>query len=178
MNKTLLGIVGVMMITAMSALSAETFTPPTDAQLKAAAKDPAAIAALLEGASPEQAAQVVKAVVVEIASMGLSATAQAASIGNVITAAFAAIPAGSAPMLASSLGAACGASVAINSNPAVISSIQSTIATTGGSSGAAMAESFGTAYAEAKAASTPASDSTPPPPVATGYDGQKNASAE
>lgn len=169
MKKTLLGIVGVMMITAMSAFAA--FTPPTAAQLTAAANNPASIAALLEGASPEQAAQVIKAVVVQILAMGLSATAQATSISSVITAAFSAAPAGSGHMLAASLGTACGASVAISGNPAVVSSIQGAIATAGGSGGAALAQTFGTAYSEAKAASQKANDSAPP--VATGYAGQQ-----
>ncbi|MEI8140774.1 MAG: hypothetical protein WCI03_13020 [bacterium] len=174
MKKTLLGIVGVMMITAMSAFAA--FTPPTAAQLTAAANNPAAIAALLEGASPEQAAQVIKAVVVQIASMGLSAPAQAASIGSVIAAAFSAAPAGSAPMLAASLGTACGASLAVSGNPAVVSSIQGAIATAGGSGGAAMAQTFGTAYSEAKAASQASNNDVlgSAPPLATGYTGQQN----
>jgi hypothetical protein len=172
MKNTLWAIVGVMM-TAMSAFAA--FQAPTAAQLTAAANNPASIAALLEGASPEQAAQVIKAVVVEISSLGLSATAQAASIGSVISVAFSAAPAGSAPMLAASLGTACGASLAIRGNPAVVSSIQAAIATAGGSGGAAMAQTFATAYTEAKTASeaghNDALDNAPP--VGTGYDGQK-----
>lgn len=173
MNKTLSEIVGVMLITAMSALAASTFKAPTAGQLAAAAKNPAAIEALLVGASPEQAAQVIKAVVLQILALGQSATAQATSISSVISTAFTAAPAGSAPLLASSLGTACGVTVAISANPAVVSCIQTTIATGGGSAGAALAETFGTAYTEAKAASTPASDATPPPPVATGYNGQQ-----
>jgi hypothetical protein len=173
MNKTLSEIVGVMLITAMSALAASTFKAPTAGQLAAAAKNPAAIEALLVGASPEQAAQVIKAVVVQVMALGLSPTVQATSISSVIATSFAAAPAGSAPLLASSLGTACGATVAISANPAVVSSIQGTIATAGGSAGAVMAEAFATAYTAAKAASTPASDATPPPPVATGYNGQQ-----
>jgi hypothetical protein len=173
MNNILSGIVGVMMITAMSALAASTFKAPTAEQLAAAAKNPAAIEALLVGASPEQAAQVIKAVVVQIMALGLSPTAQAASINSVISTSFTAAQAGSAPLLAASLGTACGVTVAISANPAVVSSIQSAIATAGGSAGTAMAETFATAYTEAKAASTPASDALPPPPVATGYNGQQ-----
>lgn len=171
MTKTLSAIVGVVMITAMSALAA--FKSPTTEQLAAAAKNPAAIESLLVGASPEQAAQVIKAVVVQILAMGLSPTVQAASISSVVSTAFMAAPAGSAPMLAASLGTACGATVAISANPAVVSRIQSAIASAGGSAGTAMAETFATAYTEAKAASTPASDAPPPPPVATGYNGQQ-----
>jgi len=168
MKKTLLGIVGMMM-TAISVFA--DFTPPTAEQLTAAANNPTAMAALLVGASSEQAAQVIKAVVVQISAMGLSASAQAASIGSVITVSFSAVPAGAAPMLAANLGTACGSSLAISANPVVVSSIQSSIATAGGSGGATMAQTFGTSYTEAKAASQGAKDSAPP--VAKGYDGQQ-----
>jgi len=170
MKTTLLGMVGVMMISALSVSAA--FTEPTDAQLTAAANDPAAIAALLVGASSEQAAQVIKAVVVQIAAMDLTASAQGTKISAVVAAAFSSVPAGSASLLAANLGTACGASVAVSGNPAVVSSIQSAIATSGGSAGAALAETFGTAYTKAKAEQTAGKDDSAPP-VATGYPGQK-----
>ena len=170
MKKTLLGIVGVVMMTALSVSAA--FAPPTDAQLTAAANDPAAIAALLVGASPEQAAQVIKAVVVQVSAMGLPAATQGTKISAVVAAAFSATPAGSASLFAASLGTACGASGAVSGNPAVVSSIQSAIATSGGSSGAALAQTFGTAYTEAKSAQKAGKDDVAPP-VAKGYAGQQ-----
>jgi hypothetical protein len=173
MRNTLWAIVGVMMITAMSALAA--FKPPIEKQLKEAASNPASMAALLEGASSEQAAQVIKAVVIEIASMGLDLATQDTRINRVIMAAFSAAPAGSAPMLASSLGTACGASLAVSRNAAVVSSIQTAIVKAGGSSGAVMAQTFATAYTKAKASSEAGHNDVldNAPPLAKGYDGQK-----
>jgi len=173
MKKTLLGIVGVMMISGLSASAA--FTPPTDEQLTAAANDPATLAALLVGASPEQEAQVVKAVIVQLEALGLPAATQGARVSAVVAAAFADTPAASMSLLAASLGTACGASVAISANPAVVSSVQSAVITAGGASGAVLARTFGEAYTEAKAANQAGNNDalSSAPPQAKGYAGQQ-----
>ena len=166
MKKIFTGIIGAVMVSSLSAFAE--FTPPTEEQLAAAANDPAMEAALLQGASAEQAAQVMKAIIVQVLASGLDSQAVNARVASIVSAGFAAMPAGSAPALASSLGSACGATLAISANPAVVSSIQSTIATAGGSGGADLAASFGESYTEAKADSTTAAKDAEPP-KAKGY---------
>jgi hypothetical protein len=165
-------VAGLFLASAMSVMAA--FVDPTPAQFEAASKDPALVAALLKDASPEQAAQVIKAIIVGILGQGLNGSTANAQITAVVNAGFAAMPAGTGVQLSAALGTACGSTAAISGNPTVVSAIQNAVATAGGASGAALAAQFGSAYSAAvEGASKNVNNKDSPPPIASGYPGQK-----
>ena len=158
------------LLVAGAALSAAgAFVHPTDAQLDQAAREPARIKALIKEASPEQAAQVVKAVILRImARPGAPAADDAgrAQIARVVALAFATMPADQTAVFAAALGAACGGSLLISSSPAVVSIVQGALATGGANEGAALAACFAKTYTVATA-----------PPGSVGVQGQNQNQA-
>lgn len=172
MKKKVTIVVGLL-LAAMVSVRAE-FNAPSEQQLSAAANDPAQMNALLQGSSAEQAAQVVKAVIVQVMGMGLDAQAANSRISAVVCAGFSAMPNGLGHVMASSLGSLCGFSAVISASPSVVSVVQNAVATSGGGSGAAMATAFGKSFVEAKQrAAANANNPESAPPVAAGYPGQR-----
>lgn len=165
----------IVLCGSLTALAA--FTPPSEARLSAAANSPETeMAGLLSEASNEQAANVVKAVIAKVLTLGLSSDNQAARIAAVVTGAFAAIPAQARLAFAASLGwAVAGSEVIVAANGAV-SRIQAAVATFGGpQSGTALAQAFGTSYEAtlvARVDKDPGQGDNEPPPVSTVYPGQ------
>ena len=172
MKKYIAIVAGVLLGLTLS-VRAE-FAVPSDEQLAAAANDPAQMNALLQGASAEQAAQVVKTVIVHVLGLGLDTQLANSKISAVVRAGFSAMPAGTGPVMASSLGSLCGFSTVISVNPAVVSVVQNAVASSGGGNGAAMATAFGKSFVAAKQqADANANGTQTAPPLAIGYGGQK-----
>lgn len=177
----------IILISTITASAA--FVSPSDTQLEQAATTPSKITELLKDASPEQAAQVVKAVIVKIEAKyrrtkgafvaGGAADTLIAAIVKHAFSSFSAVQAGS---FAAALGTACGDSLAIGANAALVSAIQGALATAGGTGGNVPARAFANSFT---AAAAPAGsvgvqgqnqNQAPPsiqPPVASPYPGQK-----
>ena len=68
-------------------VSAQAFTQPTADQIKAAAGDPALVGGLLQGASQEQAAQVILAIIAEIEKMEIPIEEKKQRVGAILAAA-------------------------------------------------------------------------------------------
>jgi hypothetical protein len=121
MKKTVMTMVMVAVFAAcVNAWGATpSWTPPTAAQITAAAANPAQLAALLNGASVQQAAEVVRNVVVAVLQMGLAAPAQTTKINSIIGAAFQAVPqmAPEAPAAGKIVTLIPGAGAAVGSQP-------------------------------------------------------------
>jgi len=185
--KRIVSIAAAVLVTALTG-SAE-FTKPSDARLEQAAATPAQIAELLSDASSEQAAEVVKAVILKILANHRGDTAAfqpggtvESLIAGVIRHALSALPPDQWKTFASAMGTVCGNSPVINANRGVVSFIQGSLATAGGNVGVALAQSFAVGFT---AAATPAGsvgvqgqnqNQAPPPlrpPVATPYRGQR-----
>lgn len=160
--------------TTLTALAA--FTPPTEAQIKAAAGAPAEISALLKDASLEQASHVVKTVIARIAALNLSARALVARIQQTISTTLAVVPANGYVAFSSLLGSEMGSSLAIRSQPAVVSATQGALAAGAGTIGTEAAKAFGEAYEVATSGSSSAQNTKGAdkvqPPVAKLYPGQ------
>lgn len=78
-------VMATVLVSCLAALAANAaFTPPTADQIKAAAEDPATLGALIQGASAEEAAQVVTAVIQEIEKSDLSLDQKKARVALVI----------------------------------------------------------------------------------------------
>jgi hypothetical protein len=170
MNKTLVAATLVGTFMALQCLAAG-FAMPSANDIAKAAEKPAAIASLLKGASPEQAAEVVKAVVSAILGLKLDAKEQTKRIAELVGAALKAIPAGQQAAFAESLGKAIGENPLLRGNAGVVSAIQGAIAVVNGN----LAGVFGVAYSKAAgtgAIGTGLSDNTPSrtaPPVVTDW---------
>jgi hypothetical protein len=164
-----------IVLTAGSAWAA--FTPPTASQLKETAKEPARIAALVQEASVQQAAEVARDVIVLITRLDLAPKTRDARIGLLINKLFAAMP-GQTFVLAATLGRLVAAHPTTSLNPAIVSAIQQAVVTAAGSSGSEAGASFGNAYQLAlqTVAGAPNGSQTipppPPPPVGLPYEGQ------
>jgi len=172
MKKILTSIIGAVLISALSGFAA--YTDPTPDQIAAVAGGNSQLqTTLLQGASAEQAAQFIKAVIIAIANLGLDSQAAGARIALAVTTGFSAFPTDSAPLLASSLGTACGATLAISGNATVVSIVQGSVVTAGGSGGAALAEAFGSAFTDAQTLAAKSTNKDAAPPVTKSYDGQK-----
>ncbi len=125
----------------------------TSAQLDQAAGNPSAIAALLESRTPEQAADVVRAVILRILVLHDTdgafdqGGAGRAAVNDLLRHALGAMPADQIEAFAAALGAACGRSMLVSSRPAVLSAVQGALATAGGvDAGATLADAFATAF--------------------------------
>jgi hypothetical protein len=172
MKKMTMLVSGVLLASVVSVLAA--FTPPSAQQLSAAANDPALVSALMKDASAEQAAQVLKALIVKISGLGLESQAASARITAVVNGGFSAVPAGSVVLLASELGTLAGKTSSISGNPTLVSTIQNAIATAGGRSGAALASGFGSAYTAAREqSSSDTNNKYSAPPFGRPYPGQR-----
>ena len=165
------GVMGCVLLAAIT--SKADFVQPTDQQLLSAAADPSQIGALLKDASTEQAAQVLKAVVVKVLGLGLDPQAVLVRVASVVTSGFNAMPVGSRPVLSSQFGSVCAVTTVINVNAAVVSTIQGSIVSVGGGAGSSLGEAFGKAYTETlKRGAANANNKESAPPVTTGYEGQ------
>ena len=145
----------MMIVCATCITAAAAFAPPTQDQIKQAAADPAALAALLKGASPEQAAQVVKTVIVAALAMKLETSVQTARINQIIAAAVGAMSAHPSAF-ATALGTSLGGAAAINQNAGLVKTMRAALAAVGGQHGTALVTAFQTAFtAAAQATATP-----------------------
>lgn len=164
----------VCLTTALTALAE--FTPPTEAQIQAAAGNPSQLAAILNGASLEQAADVVKTVIDRALGLGLASSALEGRIGQVISAALGALPANGQVTFAGLLGSAMGSSLAFQQQPGVVSAAQGALVAGGGASGSAMGLAFGTAFDVSSGGSDNAQNTKDSnkvqPPDAVKYPGQ------
>jgi|GEM_PF-5047124 len=159
---------------AVSAMAA--FVQPTQEQINQAAGNPAAINALLAGADPEEAANVMKAVIAVILGNGHDAASQQASVMQAVSAAFSSLPATQAFRMdfSAALGTACGGSTVITGNGGAVSAIQAAMASTGTpETGGALAASFGDSFQKAGGTLPNKGDkASDKPTVATGYPNQ------
>jgi|GEM_PF-1726086 len=164
----------VCLSTTLSALAA--YTPPTEAQIDAAAGNPTQLTALLNGASLEEAAHVVKTVMARIAGLGLSDSVLNSRVNLVASTAMAAIPGPGHVAFCAMLGNEMGNSLPIRSNPALVSAMQGALTTSTGTAGAAAAKAFGDAFANAASGSGNAQNTKDAnkaqPPSALLYQGQ------
>jgi hypothetical protein len=110
------------------AQEAAAFTPPTAEQIAAAATNPDLIAGLLAGATPEQAAAVVRDVIGSIVAQGLPARTASARIQAVVQSALAAVPPAAQTSFVQQLGALLRAS-SINTT-AVMGAVSRAVAIT------------------------------------------------
>lgn len=153
------------------------FTPPTDAQLAAAAGDPALVGGLIDGASVTEVAGVLRDAIVRVVALGLPPAERDARIAALIKKIFAALP-GQSQALAAALGTAVAEAAGESITPAVVSAIQVATITAAGSEGASAGAAFGNSY---RAAAAPPSESgsaskssaliPPSPPVGKQYEG-------
>lgn len=164
----------VCLATTLNALAA--FTPPAEAQIEAAAGNPAAFSVLLKDASIEQASHVVKTVIARIAALNLSAPVLETRIQLVISKTLHVLPSSGYVTFAHLLGTEMGNSLVIRSNPAVVSATQGALAADAGSMGTEAAKAFGEAYEVATSGSSSAQNTKDAdkvqPPVAKLYPGQ------
>lgn len=166
----------VAMLTLSLALAAHgEFVQPTETQVAAAAGNPSAnLTILLKDANTEQAAQVIKVVIVKVLGLDLPPDVRTARIAAVIRSAFSSVVPQAYVALSSSLGNAIAGSTAIIAIPGVVSTVQAAVAAAGGGEGAALAQVFGTAYLDAqqKLGGTSQKTKNDPPPLAMRYEGQ------
>jgi len=151
--KTLQALVTVIVCATCIAASAA-FTRPAQSEVNQAAADPAKLAALLNGATPEEAAQVTKAVVVAALGLGLDVSAQNTRINQIITASVGAMPAQSTAF-ATALGTSLGGATTLSQNAGLVTTIIAAVTTAGGQQGTALATAFQTAFTAAKTATPP-----------------------
>ena len=171
--RNILLAVFVCLTTTMTVLAE--FTAPTEAQINDAAGNPAQLAALLKGASLEEASHVVKTVIAQIAGLGLSATALESRIQLAMNTAVAAEPAASLSSFAAMLGTEMGYDLAIRSQAAVISATQGALTASAGTAGAAVAKAFGDAFtASSGSGNTQNAKNTDTPPKAKLYPVKSN----
>lgn len=165
MKKLMAMAMAVVCVTCMSASAA--FVAPTEAQIAAAAANPTALAALLQGASAQQAAEVLRVVITASMGLGLTPEAQSARVTAIVSAGFTAVatpatpgaaPAATPTAFAAALGTALGTSPTISQNGAVVATVQSAVTTAGGggTAGQALAVSFTQALQASVAANMPA----------------------
>jgi hypothetical protein len=100
------------------------FTPPTQEQLQAAAKEPALVVALIVDANAEQAAEVGKDVVIEIVTLGLKPKERDARISQLVEFLFKAMPEDNSMELAVALGKAVAGSPTASMTAEIVSAIQ------------------------------------------------------
>ncbi len=154
------------------------FTPPTETQIAAAAADPATLSSLLHGASLEQSAHIMKAVIARIVMLNLGETAMSQHLTQATSEAMGAIPAQAHIAFSAMLGNEMGTSFAIRNQPLAVSVVQGALVTSAGNSGgAAVAQAFGDAFSAASkgfrgSGSTTESDNAQPP-AASLYPGQE-----
>lgn len=128
MKKMYVGMLAALLGLVMSVHAA--FTPPTADQIAAAAEDPSKVEALIAGATPEEAAAVLKAIYEKIVALNLAPEDFTARVALVTGAAFKAMPnkmnelavalgtlLGGAPDLAQKVGAIVAASIATTAGP-------------------------------------------------------------
>jgi hypothetical protein len=152
------------------------FTPPTSDQVAAAAEDPSLVAALVQDASVQQAAEVAVAIIIQIVKLDLEPEARDARIALLLRYLFEALP-DDPHSLAIAMGKAVAASPTASMSPAILSALQQSIIA---SSGLEIGTAFGNAYnlAMQSLAGAPGGGKNvppppPPPPVALPYEGQQ-----
>ncbi len=163
--------IAIMLISSMAWVAQAEFSQPSEAQIAAAATNPGTqLAGLLQGASPEQAAEVAKAVLLGIVAQDLPADVQQARVASTIQAVFAAFPNETHMELAAALGAELGADPVLALSARLLSSVQAQIATIGARNnlnlGQAFAGSFLIALEGAGGGNQPfilTGDEVPPP---------------
>jgi len=156
----------VVMVGATYLSASAAFNAPTTAQLAQAAGNPAMLSQMLQGATAQEAAEAMRAVIVAALGLGLNADAQAARITQIVGAGFTAMttaPSGGTAAVtpdafAQSLGTALGSSPVLSQNGVVVATILSAVGAAGGggTTGAALETSFTTALQTSVAANVPA----------------------
>jgi len=158
MKKTFVLLVAAVSLVAGNAFGA--FVAPTPEQIAAAANDPSLLTALLKDATPAQAAQIVKDIVVKVSEAKLSKKEEKKRVATLVKLAFAAFPADKANELAAELGKQMALIPKDSPGHRVVSIVQQTIRRHAGTSSGA---SFGKAFNP---------DIPPPPPITKGYEAQ------
>ena len=160
----------------VAGLAQGAFTPPTQDQLKEAAKEPRKVVALVKDASVDEAAEVGKDVVIAIVDLDLKPEDRDARIVDVITYLLQVMP-DHAGALAIALGRVVAASPTASMSPAIVSAIQQAIILV---TDVEIGSAFGNAYnlAMQSVAGAPGGGKSvppqpPPPPVALPYEGQR-----
>ena len=155
--------VALMIVLGLAWSATAAFTPPTAEQLNAAATAPADnLAALLQGASADQAADVAGQLAELLAGMGLSADEQAGRLSQVIQVLFDSFPPLQHESLAAALGQVLAGSSAISDS--ALSSIREAVAAaagTGDSSGTLL-QTFDQAFTTSGGTLPPAPNPEPP----------------
>lgn len=153
------------------------FTPPTKDQLKAAARAPSLIVALLQDANAMQAAEVATDIIVQIVDLDLEDEERDLRIADLTANLFHAWPQDQWLTLAAALGRFVAASPTASMNAATVSATQTGIIK---AADVKIGDAFGNAYnlAMQTVAGAPGGGKTvppqpPPPPVALPYEGQR-----
>lgn len=159
-------------IMALTLSATAEYTAPSADQVATVVDKPANTAVLLAGASPQEAAHAVRAILLAIRSAPLSQSARSARMSTVLQEAMRAMGPAHVLLFAEALGNAIGASVVFTSDPAIASLVQDVIAST---AGGAAASAFGGAYTTATQTSGRSGNATEqvqPPAPALGYEVQ------
>lgn len=187
MKKVIKSSIVLMLVIGLAGVAQAEFTQPTPEQIAAAAATPSQLASLLADASPQQAANVVKDVLVAIAGQNLTPELQKTRVQSVIQVAFTTVSAESHGSFANALGTSLGNDPVLSLTKGLVSNVQAATASFSvPDSGVNLAQVFGTSFGTAKsstagAASDAASqailaleDTPAAPPVASPYAGQSN----
>jgi len=140
-------LLATMLIAVSIAIPAHAeFAMPDAAQIAAAAADASLIAAMLEGASPQQAAVVLRSVVLNILSQDLPDAAIRGQVAAAIRVALNAMLPEVRAAFAEALGTEAGATLAISREPSVLSALQAELASAGAAAGLNLGDLFSQAY--------------------------------
>ena len=164
-------------ITSATMANAGDFRMPSQAQIAAAASTPSSVPDLLQGASPEQAALIVRAVIAAVIAQADTVERAAERIQSIVSAATASIAAETQTAFVTALGSAIADTPSISGSPAIVAAIQAG-ANLGGASDLNLGSVFNASYSAAGGTVTvqqPAQNQvpidttgTPPPPPTTG----------
>ena len=157
------------------------------AQPGAAAVPPAVVGNMVRQASPQQAAQIVRAMIAAVLAQDLPQQDKNAQVAAIVSAALSAISPEALGAFTEALAAECAATLAIGQSPATLSAIQQQFASASAGSNLNLAALFGTTFQavvasagsssaggitqreEAGGPRPPAEDDSTPPPPASGY---------
>lgn len=153
-------IVTLFGCTTSALADAEGFSSPSQAQIAEAASNPALIADLLQGASPEQAALVVRAVIAAVIAQGDAIENPSEQIESIVFIATQSIPAESQPAFVAALASAVATTPVISRSPWALSAVQAG-ANRGGAAEMNLGAVFAASYSQTVEAQPPSQERVP-----------------
>ena len=122
------------------------FTPPTAGQIAQAATNSTAVASLVKDATPDQAAEVMKLLLREIAGLPIPVDARSTLVEQAVKAVFGAFPPAQSPALAAALGTAI-VNAGLADQPYILSAVQKGLASLPPAVAPGVVAAFGSAVA-------------------------------